>query len=130
VEHNNFKRQYYFAEGNQITFRIRRGERITGIMTEVTDSSMTVDNKIYKLADIAKIKRRTASPYPKVIGAFFIATGFLFIVYATEDVAEPFVLTGMSTMAVGIALIVEPAFKVGVNCRLRVASEAAYVNRR
>jgi len=132
VEHNNAKRQYFYAEGNVITFFTRQGERATGILADITDSTVRVDNRSYRLNDIAKIKRKTASTFAKVIGGIFIFDGAVILASAAAepDLAGPLVFLGLTSVAIGIPLVAEPSFKVGVNCRLRVATNATYVKRR
>jgi hypothetical protein len=132
VEHNNFKKQYFFSEGNQITFLTRQGERANGILVEVTDSTVVVNNRSYRLDDIAKIKRRTASTFKKVIGGIFIFDGVIILgsAAADPDLASPLVFLGLTSIAIGVPLVVEPWFHVGVNCRIRVATHAAYIRRR
>jgi hypothetical protein len=132
VEHSNPKRQYFYNQGNEIAFFTRQGETAKGLLTKLTDSTVNVNNKTYRLADIIKIKRRTTSTYSKVIGSFFIVNGVLFAASAAADtdLAGPLIVLGLTTIAIGVPLIVEPSYKIGVNCRLRVASSASYINRR
>src|SRR5688572_4827879 len=85
IEHNNFRKQYFFAEGNRINFLTRQGERARGILVELTDSTAKVDNKVYQLGDIAKIRRQTKNNFVKVIGGIFILDGVLFIAAAAVD---------------------------------------------
>jgi len=133
VEHNNFKKQFYFAEGNKITFFTRQGEKANGILAELTDSTVRVDNISYKVDDIARIKRRTASTFSKVVGGVFIFGGVIIlgaVVAADPSGAEGAVLAGLATVAIGIPLVAEPSFEVGENCRLLVATYAANSKRR
>ena len=132
VEHNNAKRQYFYVQGNEIIFFTRQGETARGFLSKLTDSTINVSNKTYYLKDIAKIKRKTATIYSKVIGSFFIVNGGIILASAAADpdLAGPLVITGLFVTAIGVPLVTEPSYKVGVNCRLRVASRASYINRR